>query len=91
MRATEELPLWDRVTHPFASMLEYAFGCHHTKLSRVFTIRGRSYKVCCECGATFNYSLRTMSILSRHRLLPALRRLHARRRRQRLLRRSSLV
>jgi hypothetical protein len=45
MMSSEEVPLWDSVTHPLASALEFAFGCHHTKLSRVFTIEGHSYKV----------------------------------------------
>ena len=61
MSENEGIPLWDSVTHPLASVLELAFGCHHRKLSRVFTIDGHSYKVCCDCGANFDYSLRTMS------------------------------
>jgi hypothetical protein len=76
----EETPLWDRVTHPFASMLEYALGCHHTHLSRVFTLGDRTYKVCCDCGATFDYSLRAMSIVHHRGTLPVLRRLRAFRR-----------
>jgi len=87
MRLSEEVPLWDSVTHPLANALEYAFGCHHSKLSRVFTIDGHSYKVCCECGTTFRYSLETMSIQRRHRLLSVLRRLQMGRRGRRLLRR----
>ncbi|MFZ0863070.1 MAG: hypothetical protein ABR881_09610 [Candidatus Sulfotelmatobacter sp.] len=77
--ASEGIPLWDTVTHPLASALDFAFGCHHAKLSRVFTLEGHSYKVCCDCGAHFDYSLRTMSIVPRHKLFPALRRLRARR------------
>jgi len=77
---SEGIPLWDSVTHPLANALEFAFGCHHTKLSRVFTIEGHSYKVCCDCGATFDYSLRTMSITPHRRLLAALKRLRAQRR-----------
>ena len=49
----EEVPLWERVIHPLAHALEVAFGCRHRKLSRVFTVHGHSYKVGCECGATF--------------------------------------
>lgn len=79
MRASERIPLWDSVTHPLASALEFAFGCHHTKLSRVFTIDGHTYKVCCGCGAHFEYSLQTMSIRPRQKMFPALRRLRARR------------
>ena len=45
--------------------LEFLFGCHHGQLSRVFTIGGESYQVCCDCGAKFAYSLQTMSIVRR--------------------------
>jgi len=89
MRASEEVPLWDSVAHPLANALEFAFGCHHRKLSRVFTSNGHSYKVCCECGATFRYSLETMSIQQRRRLPAALRRLQIGRRGRRLLRRAA--
>ena len=85
MSGSEGIPLWDNVTHPLASVLELAFGCYHRKLSRVFTLNGHSYKVCCDCGATFDYSLRTMSVRHHRRLLSALRRLHAQRRRRKLL------
>jgi hypothetical protein len=78
--AIEQAPLWDRMTHPLANMLEFALGCHHAHLSRVFTLRGRTYKVCCDCGATFDYSLRTMSIVAHRRNVVALRRLKALRR-----------
>ena len=80
MRVIEVASLWDKVTHPLASVLDFALGCHHAHLSRVFTLRGRSYKVCCDCGATFDYSLRTMSIIYRHSTLPGLHRLRALRR-----------
>ena len=78
---SEGIPLWDSVTHPLANALEIAFGCHHRRLSRVFTIDHHSYKVCCDCGATFNYSLDRMSIHRRRRLLSALRRLQSKPRR----------
>lgn len=89
MSSSEGVPLWNSVTHPVANALEYAFGCHHRKLSRVFTINNQTYRVCCDCGATFNYSLETMSIRHRRRLLSALRRLQLRPRR--LLRRATRV
>jgi hypothetical protein len=78
---SDGVPLWDSVTHPLANALEIAFGCHHRRLSRVFTIDHHSYKVCCDCGATFNYSLDKMSIHRRRRLLSALRRLQSKPRR----------
>ena len=55
--------------------LDILFGCHHGHLSRVFSIRGRSYQVCCDCGAEFKYSLSKMSIegrLCRQRALTTL-------------------
>jgi len=42
--------------------LDFLFGCHHHNLSRVFTIHGRTYQVCCDCGAEFKYSLAKMAI-----------------------------
>jgi len=47
--------------------LDFLFGCHHRHLSRVFTIEGRTYRVCCDCGAKFVYSLSSMSIERRAR------------------------
>ena len=43
-------------------LLDFIFGCHHRNLSRVFTIRRRSYRVCCDCGAEFDYSIETMAM-----------------------------
>jgi len=56
-------------------ILDFLFGCHHVHLSRVFTLKGETYKVCCDCGAKFAYSLETMSIEHRLPLTPALTRL----------------
>jgi len=47
------------------------FGCRHSNLSRVFTIGRRTYRVCCECGTEFDYSLETMSIQRQRTRLPA--------------------
>jgi len=44
---------------------DFLFGCHHGNLSRVFTMGGHTYRVCCDCGATFNYSLANMSMEQR--------------------------
>lgn len=41
---------------------DFVFGCHHSNLSRVFTIDRRTYRACCGCAATFDYSLETMSM-----------------------------
>ncbi len=48
------------------AIFEFLFGCHHRNLSRVFTIRARTYKVCTDCGAEFDYSLQTMSLNTCH-------------------------
>jgi hypothetical protein len=48
--------------------LDLFFGCHHSHLSRIFTIDGRTYRVCCECGAKFKYSLTNMTVDRRSRL-----------------------
>ncbi len=47
------------------ALIEFLFGCHHRGISRVFTIAGRTYQVCCDCGTEFKYSLESMSIVQR--------------------------
>jgi len=42
---------------------DLVFGCHHRNLSRVFSIKGHSYRVCCQCGAKFPYSWESMRII----------------------------
>lgn len=44
------------------AIFKWFFGCHHSQLSRVFTIERRTYRVCCNCGVQFDYSLENMSI-----------------------------
>ena len=56
------------------AILDFLFGCHHVHLSRVFTLQGETYRVCCDCGAKFAYSLETMSIEHRLPLTPVLTR-----------------
>jgi hypothetical protein len=70
MRATERAPRWETFTTPLAKALDFAFGCRHKHMSRVFTIGGRTYKVCCDCGTDFDYSLKTMEI-EHHRVARA--------------------
>lgn len=56
--------------------LNFLFGCHHHNLSRVFTINGRTYRVCCDCGSEFKYSLTNVSLerpLPRDPMLTSLR------------------
>jgi hypothetical protein len=71
MNAFEEVSRWELITHQLANVFEFAFGCHHSKLSRVFTIGGRTYKVCCDCGTNFDYSMQTMSMVPRPQPVPA--------------------
>jgi hypothetical protein len=37
-------------------IFQFSCGCHHGRLSSVFTIRKRTYQVCLECGQEFPYS-----------------------------------
>jgi hypothetical protein len=63
----EEGPPMERLIATF----DFLFGCHHSHLSRVFTIDGRTYRVCCNCGAKFKYSLMSMRMEPRFRALDA--------------------
>ena len=47
------------------AIFDFLFGCHHERLSRVFTLHGETYKVCCDCGAKYAHSMETMSIVRR--------------------------
>lgn len=78
MRAAEELSRWARFMYPLVVALDFAMGCHHRHMSRVFTLEGRTYKVCCDCGEDFDYSLQKMSIIRHRGVRPALRRLRMR-------------
>jgi hypothetical protein len=39
--------------NPLGWIFEFAFGCHHRHMSRVFTIKKRTYRVCFDCGREF--------------------------------------
>ena len=52
------------------TVFNFLFGCRHSNLSRVFTIRRRTYRVCCDCGAEFDYSLVAMAIRQRRAEMP---------------------
>jgi hypothetical protein len=45
---------------PLLWILQSAFGCHHSQMSRVFTIRKRTYQICFRCGREFEYSWASM-------------------------------
>jgi len=36
------------------SLFQFIFGCRHRHLSRVFTIKHRTYRVCFDCGREFD-------------------------------------
>lgn len=59
-------PLWgfmEWLTKWLLKSYDFTFGCRHRDLTRVFTIEGRTYRVCCSCGLEFNYSLENMSVV----------------------------
>ncbi len=35
-------------------MFRFIFGCRHKQMSRVFTIKRRTYRVCFKCGREFD-------------------------------------
>jgi hypothetical protein len=42
--------------NPLLWVFEFVFRCRHRELSRVFTIKGRTYQVCFKCGREFECS-----------------------------------
>jgi hypothetical protein len=38
----------------FSAIFQFIFGCRHRHLSRVFTIKHRTYRVCLDCGREFD-------------------------------------
>ena len=46
---------------PLFSFLHSSFGCRHRQMSRVFTIKKRTYRVCFQCGQEFEYSWASMN------------------------------
>jgi len=43
------------VAQNFQQAFKFLFGCWHRKLSRPFTLAGRTYEVCLSCGKEFAY------------------------------------
>jgi hypothetical protein len=46
-----------------SAIFEWIFGCHHRRLSRVFTVDHKTYQVCFDCGRKLQYSWRAMSLI----------------------------
>ncbi len=44
-------------------IFQSTLGCHHGRLSRVFTIHHRTYRVYLDCGREFGYSWELMRSL----------------------------
>ena len=42
--------------NPVRWVFQFVFGCRHGQMSRVFTIKRRSYRVCFECAREFECS-----------------------------------
>jgi hypothetical protein len=40
--------------NPLHWIVQFTFGCRHRHLSRVFTIKRRTYRVCFDCGGEFD-------------------------------------
>ncbi len=60
-RACETIMSWMQAVYGF--FCEIFFGCSHGHLTRPFTLRAHSYKVCLDCGKQFPYSLEKMRLL----------------------------
>jgi hypothetical protein len=46
------------------TVYEFAFCCHHRRLSRLITLKKRTYAVCLNCGHRFDYSWQDMAFRS---------------------------
>lgn len=40
--------------NPLLWIYEFTFGCRHRHMSRVFTIKSRTYQICFDCGREFD-------------------------------------
>jgi len=60
----------------FSFFCEIFLGCHHDRLTRVFTLQEETYKVCLDCGSHILYSPITLRPLSA-REMRRLRAIHA--------------
>ena len=36
-------------------IVQFVWGCRHSQMSGVFTIKKRTYRVCLKCGREFGY------------------------------------
>ena len=54
----------------FFQLYDFFFCCRHTRLTRLITLRKRTYAVCLGCGREFEYSWQTMSFGHRKKTTP---------------------
>ena len=90
MMTSEGVPLWNTVAHPFASALEFAFGCHHARLSRHLPLTATLTRCAAIVGPASNIPPDHVNCAA-HKHFPSLRRLRARNRRRKSLRRAELA
>ena len=50
---------WSRLMTNLLNGLTRVFGCWHREMSRPFTLRAESYRVCLECGAHRQFNTKT--------------------------------
>jgi hypothetical protein len=56
LQRSERLAAGSGFMKPLLWIFQLGFGCHHSRVSRVFTIKKRMYQVCFECGQELEYS-----------------------------------
>jgi hypothetical protein len=69
--ARERQSIWSQLTAGVEALLTRVFGCWHREMSRPFTLRARSYRVCLECGAHRRFNPRTWELVGRYYYEPA--------------------
>lgn len=53
---------WSQLMRVPLSWLTRVFGCWHREMSRPFTLRAESYRVCLECGAHRHFNVQTWEL-----------------------------
>lgn len=53
---------WSRLITKALSLVTRVFGCWHQEMSRPFTLRAESYRVCLECGAHRRFNPQTWEL-----------------------------
>lgn len=53
---------WSQLIETTVAWLTRIFGCWHREMSRPFTLRAESYRVCLECGAHRQFNVQTWEL-----------------------------